>query len=484
MRNKKKKILVSVLISLLVIGLAIIFINSLSAKRSLILVEKELEKEIEKLKAAGIPTTIEELNLPKIPEEKNGAFVYRAIFEFKDSLNETYKELIDYFPHQGRLTMWEKVPEEKKKEVIELILHNPKFADLYILLEKASNMECRFSTNEDYKKKYGYNYDLKVGQYLRSCARDSAEKAKIEREYGDINKSLKASIIGLKLSKSLANEPAVIYQLVRFALDGIALGELEETLNKGEGNLELYQSLIDEIEKERKVNIINFALKGEFVCCNLTLFSQYRKLGEKAFELTEEQKKIEVSHGADIFKQIKDKKQAFKNIYLKSGCKTPEEFFGKEEIFSFKIQSKVIPLTEKPYWQVSKKLEKIDADIENLQDKSLLSNIISSSNQRLYMSEALYDAQLGAAEIVIANKIYKAKHGEYVDSPSQLSPEILPSIPLDPFTGKDYIYKKKDKGFIIYSVGQNLKDDNGTKRIYRKNSPAYENYDIAWECSF
>lgn len=484
MRNKKNKIVVSALISLLAIGVAITFINSLSAKRSLLLVEKELKEELQKLKEAGIPTTIEELNLPEIPDEENGALVYKEVFKLKDSLKGKYKEIMDYSPHQNMRTRWEEVPEEKKQEVIEFILHNSEFADMYNLLEKASDMECRFSTNEDYKK--DIPYDNKVGAGLRDCARDLADKAKIEREYGDTDKALSASLVGLKLSQSLANEPLVIYQLVRFAIDDLALRELEETLNKEGGSLELYQSLIDEIEKERETNIINLALQREFICYALPLFSRYKGLGKKAFELTEEEKKMEKSlvHGVDLVKQIKDRKQTLKNIYLNSGCKTPEEFFVKEEISSIKIKSKLIPSTEKPYWQVSNELKTIDADIESLQGKSLLSNIISSSNQRIYMAEAQYDARLGAAEIAIANKIYKKKYGEYVESLVQLTPEILPTLPPDPFSGKDYIYKKKDKGFIVYSIGNNMKDDNGTKRVYKQDSSAYENYDIVWECGF
>jgi hypothetical protein len=52
-------------------------------------------------------------------------------------------------------------------------------------------------------------------------------------------------------------------------------------------------------------------------------------------------------------------------------------------------------------------------------------------------------------------------------------------LPVDPFTGKDYIYKKKDKGFIVYSVGEDLKNDGGLRRKARE-----KDYDIVWECNF
>lgn len=61
-----------------------------------------------------------------------------------------------------------------------------------------------------------------------------------------------------------------------------------------------------------------------------------------------------------------------------------------------------------------------------------------------------------------------------VDTLNQLTPEILPALPLDPFTGKDYIYRKKEKGFIVYSVGEDLKDDGGVEEKGLKP-------DIVWE---
>ena len=59
----------------------------------------------------------------------------------------------------------------------------------------------------------------------------------------------------------------------------------------------------------------------------------------------------------------------------------------------------------------------------------------------------------------------------------ELEPRILSKLPKDPFTGKGYIYKRKGKGFIIYSLGDNLRDDGGLRRKARE-----KDYDIVWKC--
>ncbi|GAH76150.1 unnamed protein product, partial [marine sediment metagenome] len=81
-------------------------------------------------------------------------------------------------------------------------------------------MKCQFLTKE-----YGIiKEDYKKGVYilaknllpilanLRSCARKLAEKAKLEAEYGEMNKALYASLTGLKTAKCLSNDPILISQ--------------------------------------------------------------------------------------------------------------------------------------------------------------------------------------------------------------------------------------------------------------------------------
>ncbi len=449
--------------------------------------KKELQPEsAPHTKVGTIPTTVEELNLPEISDEKNAALVYREVFGLKESLVRKYKKEWDYMPYEGTVR-WDKVPEEAKKKVIDLILHDPEFARMYELLEKASGMECVFFPKEEYQKnaKVIPAELLPVLSGLRGCARSLAEKAKIEAEYGDINKALSVSLTGLKLPKSLSNESLIISQLVRIALDMICLRTLEELADNKGGRIQLYQSIMKEIASERRENIVNCAMKRELVLFTLPLMTRTKELGEKAFELTEEEKK-EIEELAkslpqktkeQLMKGREKEKEALKQAYQKSGCKTPAEFFEKQEVPFLEIASKMISLTQKPYWEVKEEFKVIEDAIDNLPDWQIYTRMILPGKSRIYLHETNLDGLMGTAEIAIANRIYKQKHGKYVDSLHQLTPEILHLLPLDPFTGKDYVYKKKDKGFIVYSLGENLRDDGGLRRKARE-----KDYDIVWEC--
>lgn len=89
------------------------------------------------------------------------------------------------------------------------------------------------------------------------------------------------------------------------------------------------------------------------------------------------------------------------------------------------------------------------------------------------------EAVVKLTHVGLALKIYKARQGFYPQLLNELAAETLKEIPVDPFTGKNFVYKKTENGFLIYSLGRNKKDDNG-KRNYDSEGKPLED-DIAWK---
>jgi hypothetical protein len=57
---------------------------------------------------------------------------------------------------------------------------------------------------------------------------------------------------------------------------------------------------------------------------------------------------------------------------------------------------------------------------------------------------------------------YHAAHGRYPDSLNTLTPEYLANVPTDPFgQGKPFKYRSGSGGFLLYSVGPDLRDNGG-----------------------
>ncbi len=425
-----------------------------------------LDEELKKLKEAGIPTTFEELNLPEIPDEENGALVYKKAFDLLEILWEKYREEWEYIPYVG-IEEWEKLSKEKKKKISDLILNNPDFTEFYKLLEKASQMRCLFFKKEDYNKS---ELRLSLLICLRGCARLLNAKAKIQKENGEINNALITLLMGLRIGKSLSYELLSISQMTRIAIDVIILNQLRRFLEKEKGDVNIYYSFIEEIRKEREEVLAYLGLKGELIF-GMQIFDYLNKRCEevKKEEITEDERK-------KVFEELKKFYPDATEKYLQSIIENPKFFLKQQQIFYLTTMAKIIPLSKKSFRESIKELEEIKEGLKKTPETAIFMMYLPVFS-RFLLQEAKLDALLGAAEIGIANKIYKQKYGKYVDNLNQLITEgILYTLPLDPFTDKDYIYKKKDKGFIVYSVGEDLKDDGGVEEKFGLKP------DIVWNC--
>ena len=79
------------------------------------------------------------------------------------------------------------------------------------------------------------------------------------------------------------------------------------------------------------------------------------------------------------------------------------------------------------------------------------------------------DAELQATRTILALRAYQLAHGRLPADLNALVPEFLDSVPVDDFDGQPLRYSPELK--IVYSVGENLKDDGGDdSRGGRSNS--------------
>lgn len=69
-------------------------------------------------------------------------------------------------------------------------------------------------------------------------------------------------------------------------------------------------------------------------------------------------------------------------------------------------------------------------------------------------------AQRALLRAALALYEHKAQHDAFPASLSEVHIEGLP-IPNDVFSGKPFIYRREGDGFVLYSIGVNLKDDGG-----------------------
>lgn len=82
----------------------------------------------------------------------------------------------------------------------------------------------------------------------------------------------------------------------------------------------------------------------------------------------------------------------------------------------------------------------------------------------------IHQITIDGTRLMLAIEIFKSDTGEYPPSLTDLVPDYLPNIPIDPFTGKPYIFRRLNPGedptfdqhrpYLLYSTGFDAHDDN------------------------
>ncbi|MCC7474277.1 MAG: hypothetical protein IT425_02680 [Pirellulales bacterium] len=96
------------------------------------------------------------------------------------------------------------------------------------------------------------------------------------------------------------------------------------------------------------------------------------------------------------------------------------------------------------------------------------------------MTQAMADAQdranayIAMSRVAAALAVYRAEQGKYPATLAELPPGILPKLPPDEFSGKSFLYRRTNDGYLLTSVGPNGKDDGGSSYI----PSVFEGYEL------
>ena len=103
----------------------------------------------------------------------------------------------------------------------------------------------------------------------------------------------------------------------------------------------------------------------------------------------------------------------------------------------------------------------LKAQTERFSDLFVCSLQIGSTLVVVHDTERIAYVRLSLAALAVE----RHRHAKDVlpDSLDALVPEFLDAVPLDPFDGQPLRYKKLAKGYVVYSVGEDRKDNGGVE---------------------
>jgi hypothetical protein len=89
-------------------------------------------------------------------------------------------------------------------------------------------------------------------------------------------------------------------------------------------------------------------------------------------------------------------------------------------------------------------------------------------------------AQLEVVKTLVAVERHRLAHAGLPETLDQLVPDYLAEVPVDPFDGRPLRYRRTDQGFVVYSVGEDGKDDGGKQEPPRETKKPSETSDLVF----
>jgi len=100
-------------------------------------------------------------------------------------------------------------------------------------------------------------------------------------------------------------------------------------------------------------------------------------------------------------------------------------------------------------------------ELTSRQMSNILVSLLLPSIQAAVSAEIRNRARMSITRTACALKLYHHDNNRYPDSLAALTGVYIDKLPMDPFRDKSMTYRTQTAGFLLYSIGPNMKDDGG-----------------------
>jgi tetratricopeptide (TPR) repeat protein len=452
-----------VLLAVVVVLLILAFTCYWARKTSLV---AQVERELARLKELGEPVTFADL-IPPVPPKQDGTLFYQqAIAQLEIA--------------QKRL------PQPVWDSVYEFISRQPqkpfKLSDVQKVLREVEPAlkTLRQALNYPHMRMVDWSAEENPASILfphfsrfREFARLLCAEGLWRKRQGDMDGAVESIMTALKLVRRMDDEPTFIGFLVQGAIFAISVDRLQRILEDADASPQAYRALMAELKAWDIGRSFVRALQGERVF-NIAVCQWAQKASLRELQ--------------ELLNEFSNTPQINLAMWL-SGKRT---FIAQNELVMLRYHKALISLARKevPYeWASLKRLEKqwqkeVDRPAPSLSlgavkltwDDKAFARLLPFVWLGIAQKAAQFHALQRLGQVAVALRLYRHEHGRYPETLKELVPKYLPSLSVDPFDGKPLRYQWLAKGFKIWSVGMDMKDDGGVL-----GKPRYTKGDIVWE---
>ena len=411
-----------------------------------------IRSQIAAIRAAGLPASPAELAawLPQIPDTQNGALLLtRActnLHDYKDR-SHALKELTDI----NRRDVWS----AELREAAERYVHTNKQA--LVEIEAALRLpEFRFPVD--------HTYGLQTELPHLAWVKRSAVLFQLESMQQSVDEDAawtNSLFLQTRLATTLDSDPYLISYLVRSSIIRLAAQSAEYSLNRSAPDLATCRPLQNAFWAFTQTNLLPQAFITERAAT-----IPYFRMSRSEFE----------AHSADETGEVRPRTRPSGKEFLPNYI---HGFFERDLSFYLRAMERFINASTSniPY-ALSQELTAAARSAHR--GKYIFSEMMFSSYAKVENRELATRAASLLAATAFAIESYRLTRNEFPETLEALKPEFLPEIPRDPFDGKPIRYRLLARGYLLYSVDADRKDDGGKEPPPKKKFNDPITYDITF----
>ena len=441
--------------SILMLLIGFVIINGIAT----LVLGRRFYSEVAALKAKGYPVSMAAFGDNPVPDARNGAVVYAKAFDLlyskqSNRVNDTLDSFLksETEVKEPRLPMPTPIPPQpspvswvQARQAAESVK-----GIIPLTQEALSKPECKFPVN--WKDGIGAKFPHLAR--WRQLTRALCAQSLLYAHDGKMNEALSTIDLALRSSKAAKDEPTLITTLVTIACTRISDNTLRAILKYDTPTESQSKKLFDLLSRTDYRPEFAYAVKSE-IALGLWVFDYTLKNGVSGILETTGNANNPGEQPTALIRMARGiSDYAWRPmLYVDGGI------YLKHTITNAQAAAK-------PYRDAVHQIEVNQST--QLPQYAIVSRILTPV---LSMGSIKVDstrAQTALTQILLASNVYKSKTGSYPESIAQLRTKVNWAIPVDPYTSKDFIYKRTPNGFQAYSIGSNLKDDGGR--------PAKEHY--------
>ena len=349
---------------------------------------------------------------PSVPPAENAALVYTNAFGLLTNLGGPTLSATNALPRIGQ-----GFSADQKEQVRDLLEQNE--AALRLIYSVPASWRSRY----DVRLADGYNAMLPHLAGTKHAVTLLSAEGLMHASDGDAEKATRAFVAAAHVADSLAGEPTVISQLVRYADWFILVQRLERALSLTrftDGQLASLQQMLEVAEQPRAMAR---AMAVERVC-GLSIMTDTKMA---AMTLTQQGGN---RHFADV------STEAGLGLYRASGLQAKDRAFYADRM------ARHIAALELPYPARAAAGQQVVALTNQPGHFCFFSRMLLPALVTVHGKDARHVANLRIAGAALAIERFRLAHaGALPGSLQELVPTWCPSVPTDPFDGKPLRYK-------------------------------------------